>query len=144
MLDRQTPGVPLGTGPCLIRRDELAQTFVSRYSESHSPTQVVTNQGELAGEANAALDAALDQFQTLQSADVEYAGIVPVAPDGAIGQVAWSGSPQGAVTRAARNTEFSLLVPPAKVRRAVETNRMAEENTRRQLRAQARLLRHER
>lgn len=143
-LDRPTPGTPLGTGPFVVRREELGLTCVSRYSTNHSPTQVITNENELAVEANASLDAALVQFQTLLSADAEYAGIIPIEPDGAISQVAWSGSPRGAFTRASRNAEFSVLVPTARERRAAEVNRLAQENTRRMLRAQARLLRDER
>jgi hypothetical protein len=42
---------------------------------------------------------------------VEYAGLVPINPDGAISQVHWSGGPAGTVTRAGRNSEFSLTVP---------------------------------
>ena len=54
---------------------------------------------------------------------VEYAGIVPISPDGAIQQVEWSGGLSGCVTRASRNSEFSLVVAPYHERRQAERRR---------------------
>ena len=143
-LERRMPGAPLGTGAQVVRRDDVVETFITRYSPDHQPTDVESNTIDVEREANAALDAALAQFQVLATADVEYAGIVPIPLDGAIQQVVWSGSPQGAVTRASRNQEFSIMVPSWKERRASETNRLAQENTRRLIRAAGRLQRGER
>jgi hypothetical protein len=143
-LERRLAGPALGTGALVIRRDDLVETHITRYSPDHQPTEVESNTDAVRNEANAVLDAVQSDFQVLTSADVEYAGIVPISPDGAIQQVAWSGSPQGAVTRASRNQEFSILIPSWRERRATETNRLAQENTRRLIRAETRLLRGDR
>lgn len=138
-LERRLPGSPLGTGPQIVRRDELAETIIHRGTNEDQ-----TNHEELNREANAALDAAQAEFQTLQTSDAEYAGLIPISPDGAIRQIAWSGGPNGAVTRASRNQEFSTLVPAWKERRAIEANRLHAETSRRLLRAQWRLMRGDR
>lgn len=138
-LERRLPGTPLGTGPEIVRRDDLVETIIHR-----GTNETETNRNELTGEANAALDAALTAYQTLQTSDAEYAGLIPISPDGAIHQVAWSGGPQGAVTRAGRNQEFSTLVPPWKTRRDSENNRRLADAQRRLARAQWRLLRGDR
>lgn len=143
-LERRLAGPALGTGALVIRRDDLVETHITRYSPDHQPTEVESNTDAVQKEANAVLDAVQSDFQVLTSADVEYAGIVPISPDGAIQQVAWSGTPQGAVTRASRNQEFSILIPSWRERRATETNRLAQENTRRLIRAETRLLRGDR
>jgi hypothetical protein len=142
--DRPLPGGALGTGPLIVRRDDLAETLITVYSTSRSPIDARTNHEELTREAERALDAAEGEFQTLLSADIEYAGLVPIAPDGAIQQVAWSGGPRGAVIRASRNQEFSFTVPSWKERRAAEAGRLQTETARRLLRAQTRLLRGDR
>jgi hypothetical protein len=142
--ERVLPGPAQGTGPRVIRRDDLAETIISRYSTSHSPTDTITNRESLLAEAAATLDAAEAEFQTLETAQVEYAGLVPIAPDGAIHQIVWSGGPRGAVTRAGRNQEFSAFVPGWNERRARETSRRAVETSRRLARARERLLRNDR
>ena len=58
---------------------------------------------------------------------VEYAGIVPISPDGAIVQVQWTGGAAGGLTRAGRNSEFSLTVPSWNERRTAERTRQREE-----------------
>jgi hypothetical protein len=143
-LDRRLPGPLLGTGAHVLRRDDLAEKIVSAYSDNHIPTGFTTNHGPLEREAIGTLDAAQAEFQTLVTADAEYAGIVPISPDGAIRQVAWTCGPRGALTRASRNQEFSLAVPTWKERRAAEANRVVAESTRRAARAQWRLEREER
>lgn len=142
--DRVLPGPAQGTGPRVIRRDDLAETIISRYSASHNPIETITNREALKAEAAAMLDAAEAEFQTFETAQVEYAGLVPIAPDGAIHQIVWSGGPHGAITRAGRNQEFSSLVPGWNERRAMENSRRAAETSRRRARAQERLMRNDR
>jgi hypothetical protein len=48
---------------------------------------------------------------------------VPINPDGAIQQVEWRGGLSGCVTRAGRNSEFSLAVPSWRERRLAERRR---------------------
>ncbi len=50
---------------------------------------------------------------------MEYNGILPISCDGAIAQVEWSGGPNGAMTKASINTEFSLVVPSYQQRREI-------------------------
>ena len=81
------------------------------------PTGTTDNAAELDAEIEAQLDAAAGAYETRVTDYVEYAGIVPINPDGAITQVHWSAGPHGALTRAGRNNEFSLAIPPYAVRR---------------------------
>ncbi|MGQ0633043.1 MAG: hypothetical protein ACT4QC_00380 [Planctomycetaceae bacterium] len=142
--ERALAGALPGARSQIIRRDELVQTVITRYSSNHSPTSVETNAEELLREADAALAAAQAPFATRETAQIEYAGIIPIAPDGAIQQVVWSGGPEGAVTRAGRRQEFSLAVPAEPERRLAERQHRQTEETRRAARATARLVREER
>lgn len=121
--ERTLPGEPHGTGPKVLRRDDLVFTVTTQYDLQNNPIGTTDNADSLEREANAFLDAAQAEFETLATDEVEYAGIVPISPDGAIQQVQWSGSPSGAVTRASRNNEFSLVIPPWHERRHAERRR---------------------
>ena len=58
-------------------------------------------------------------LQTVTTGQVQYAGIVPISPDGAIQQIQWMGSTDaGCVTIASRNCEFSTVVQAWKERAA--------------------------
>jgi hypothetical protein len=50
----------------------------------------------------------------------EYNGIVPIDCDGAISQVTWEVGGSGASTKASRNSEHSIYVPPYRARRRAE------------------------
>lgn len=129
--EHRLSGRPLGTGPHLVHRDDVVRTVIGKYqgkSPSGSPTD---NLPTVANEATASLDAALDEFKIKRTAEIEYAGIVPIAPDGAIQQVVWAGGLEGGTTKAGRNHEFSLVVPSFKERRAAEKQRAAPANERR-------------
>jgi hypothetical protein len=121
--ERDLPGEPNGTGPHIVRRDDLVQTVITEYDSGNNPTGTTDNAGDFDAEAQGALDAAEAGFQTLETGVVEYAGVVPISPDGAIQQVEWSGGLAGCVTRASRNSEFSLVVPPFPERRQAERRR---------------------
>jgi hypothetical protein len=94
-------------GPRVIRRDDLVRTVVTQYDANNNPTGANDNTSAVEQEASESLDAAQAAFQTLVTSQVEYAGLVPISPDGAIQQVQWSGGLSGCVTRASRNSEFS-------------------------------------
>lgn len=123
--ERTLAGEPTGAGPRVIRRDDLMQTTVTEYDGANNPVDTRDNAQELEDEASAALDAAEAGFETLETDFVEYAGIIPIGPDGAIQQVEWTGGPTGALTRASRNSEFSLVVPSDPERRRAERARGA-------------------
>lgn len=125
--ERALPGEPSGTGPQVVRRDDLVRTVVTTYDSSHNPTGTTDNAQDFDEEAGYSLDAAEAEFQTLLTGYMEYAGITPISPDGAIQQVEWRGGLSGGTTRASRNSEFSLVVPSWKERRAAERGRNAEE-----------------
>lgn len=118
-LDRPMPGQKLKTGPQIIRRDEMVETKIGVY-DGQKLTSVTENNSEIIKEADYHLDAVQQGFQVLRTASMTYAGIIPISPDGAIQQVAWSGGPSGCSTTVGRNTEFSRVVPSWAERRAIE------------------------
>ena len=124
--ERDLAGDPNGTGPKVLRRDDLALAVVTQYDAGNNPTGTTDNSAAIDSDANDFLDAAQAEFQTLETGLVEYAGIVPINPDGAIQQIEWSGGLSGAVTRASRNNEFSLVVPAWHERRQAERRRGQE------------------
>jgi hypothetical protein len=79
-----------------------------------------TNRDDLNVECDAYLKQAQLEFQTPLPQDLAYAGLWPISPDGAIQQVGWSVGPEGATTRASRNSEFSTAVPLYQTRRLFE------------------------
>jgi hypothetical protein len=123
--ERVLPGEPIGTGPCVLRRDELVLAVVTQYDSGNNPTGTIDNADEIDQEANETLDAAEAGLTTLETGLVEYAGVVPINPDGAIQQVEWRGGLSGCVTRAGRNSEFSLAIPTWRERRVAERRRDA-------------------
>lgn len=127
--ERDLAGEPLGTGPQVLRRDDLVRTVTTQYDSSHNPTGTTDNASALDDEAQAQLDAAQGAWGTLVTDFVEYAGIVPISPDGAIVQVQWTGGTSGGLTRAGRNNEFSLAVPGWTERRSAEKARHRDEVT---------------
>ncbi|HLJ10987.1 MAG TPA: hypothetical protein VKU82_07355 [Planctomycetaceae bacterium] len=125
--ERALPGPVLGTGPKVLRRDDLVRTVSTQYDGGNNPTGTIENTSDLDDEAQSYLDAAEAEFETLETDQVEYAGIVPISPDGAIQQVEWLGGPGGGLTRASRNSEFSIVVPASKERRSAEKGRQRDE-----------------
>lgn len=117
------PGEETGTGPLVVRRDDLVHTVITNYDSTNGPQDTTANDDELQNEADFYIGAALDGLQTLQMAQLQYAGIVPISPDGAIQQVQWTGGLGGAITIASRNSEFSATVPPWKERAAAVLQR---------------------
>ena len=121
--ERDLPGPGLVTGPAVFRRDDIALTISTQYDPNNNPTGTTDNSDEIDAEAENHLDAAEAAFETVETDFVEYAGLVAIDPDGAISQVQWSGGPGGTVTRASRNSEFSLAVPGWSERRSAEKQR---------------------
>ena len=128
-ITRQMPGRKLGTGPAIIHRDDLENRLIGVYEpDANGPrgekfASITDNVDEVEKEANYYLDAAEAELQTLRQGNVTYAGIIPISPDGTIQQVAWASGPDGAVTQAGYNSEFSLVVPSWAERRQIERAR---------------------
>jgi len=122
-LSGASSGNDAGTGPAVFRRDDIVATITTQYDTNNNPTDTTDNLNAIDQEAENFLDAAEASFETVETDFVEYAGLVPINPDGAISQVSWSGGPAGTVTRASRNSEFSLTVPSYAERRRAEQQR---------------------
>jgi hypothetical protein len=129
---------PLGTGPLVILREELIETNVVAPMDNtqvrpggaggQAPALAVprnqsfaaSNTSEVERQSRYWLEAAALEFETQQTADLAYAGIVPISPDGAIQQVSWASSPGGCFTRASYNSEHNHNVPTYRERRVAE------------------------
>lgn len=114
------PGGSWGTGPRVLRHDEIEYKVRTNYQDDGRVTGVTTNEAQVISEADYALAATDLEYQTTSPVEVEYAGLVPISPDGAIQQVTWSVGLGGAKTRAGRNNEFNPAVPPYRERRLYE------------------------
>jgi hypothetical protein len=120
--DRAVAGSPPGAGLWCVRRDEMVETVLGApLLETGGPTQNSADPQRntvalhlLADPVAAALEQGLVPAST---ADVEYVGLQAVGVDGAIQQVQWSEGPEGAVTRASRNSEFATRLRPHAHRR---------------------------
>ena len=128
---------PLGTGALVINREELQEKIIGAKMNTGSKTAVPNNSGavdrnttELDKQADYWLRAAQLEFQIEQTADLTYAGLLPISPDGAIQQVTWQSGPQGCFTRASRNSEHSRIVPSYKERRISDRAKQGRENAR--------------
>lgn len=143
--ERRLPGNVYGTGPQILRREEIVRTVRAEYDRLDPMrarvTRVVDNLPEISLQADHYLNAAQSEYQLSHSADMEYAGIIPINPDGAIQQVSWSVGPHGATTRASRNSEFALYVPGYEERRRREAAWHAAREQDRAERAAARRMR---
>ena len=118
-----------GAGTRVILREDLVQRITGLYdTASDGPTAALpsyiqigtrTNSRQLDAQADSMLAAYAAQYQTVNSFDVPYAGLVPIQVDGLIQQVTYSivSGPGGStLTRASLNTEHSKYVPKYRVR----------------------------
>lgn len=102
-LDREL--VPGGSTTAVEIVEELARCFVLEYDAgSYSLTGATDNAASLAVEAEVYLDALERRHAARTPQFVEYAGLQPLEPDGSIDAVEWSIGPDGATTRAWRDT----------------------------------------
>lgn len=108
------------TGPMILNHPEIQLKVIVRYDANNNVNQVLTNRRKVEQEAEHYLDAAEKALRPEPSTDIQYAGIVPISPDGAIQQVSFKVGRGPAVTRASRNIEFDLNVPSYKERRRRE------------------------
>jgi hypothetical protein len=114
-------GSPNLTQPQIVRHDEL--TLQVRGAFGGGPG--TDNSSVISQAANYYLDAIAAQYQSVQSLDVPYVGIVPIQVDGTICQVTYSiqsGEGGACLTRASLNTEHSHYIPKYERRRDKTAN----------------------
>ena len=109
-----------GTGPLVLRREEITRHTAPTYDANYNVTGLTDTAQVCDAEADYYIDAALLEFQAQTPADVTYAGLLPLSPDGAITQVTWTVGPHGALTRAARNTEWNPALPTYRERQLLQ------------------------
>jgi hypothetical protein len=143
---RDMPPPLAGTRPKYIVRDDIAFESVATYLPQlvdndlgeidDSDHSFFTNEVEVDDQANYYLDAEEKEYQFTAPASIQYAGFVPIVPDGAIQQVTWTVDGAGfARTKASRNREDLQKTLPFKERRRIEIEReeaKKEQETRRQ------------
>jgi hypothetical protein len=113
---------PGAVGTRVVVRGELSEVVLGAPGTSEGePTanraEPETNRAELDLEATTLLAEVAAEWQARGTADVEYAGLLAISPDGAIEQVEFRVGPEGATTRASRNAEFAHSLAPHTVRR---------------------------
>ncbi|MBX9788593.1 MAG: hypothetical protein K2Y37_06730 [Pirellulales bacterium] len=95
-----------GTTVAVERVDELVQCYLLQYDPgTYALSSATDNAAALTLEAEAYLDALERRHRPRTPQFVEYAGLVPLEPDGSIDAVEWSIGPRGTTTRAWRDTE---------------------------------------
>ena len=113
-------GGNLGTEPLVIRDDGITQTFRAVYLPNGAIQTVTNNTASITPQATAVAQAAQDAYNITDAVEVQYAGIKDITRDGALAQLSWAVGPQGATTRAGRNTEVDYSVPRYSRRRSRE------------------------
>ena len=117
----QPLGKSRGTGDQVERHDDLFITIKQTYTGVATAGQVVTNAKQFSQDAARLVDQFARQYELDPAGDVQYAGVVPISPDGAIQQVGWTvGYGKPAVTRASRNAEFDRFAPSFAAKRQGE------------------------
>lgn len=110
-----------GTGPLILKQDDIVQTFKVSYDDTGNITGVADNISAVQQNANNIINAKLQEFQSPQAFTADYAGIFNISPDGAIRQVSWEVvHGVGSITRAGLNTEIDRSIPRFKAAREQE------------------------
>lgn len=109
---RKIANKPHGTGAMILRRPEMRLLKLASYSPPAAIPLISDNRDILDDEVKRQIDAVVGEFERVDAtSDSLYAGWLDISPDGAIQQVTWEVGPQGATTRASRNTESNPFVP---------------------------------
>ena len=96
------------SGPDIIRAPEIQERFIGQGANGNNIIEF-PRQGFARDEMNALINNREQAYRLEPSADIQYDGIEPVSPDGAIQQVTWTkAAGQNATTRASRNREHRL------------------------------------
>ena len=108
----RTKAPPLyGTGARILRHPELQSYYVAQYDASNALIGVLDNFATIDAQATLILDAIEQEYAAVSTADVEYAGLVDLALDGARQQITWKTGRQLATTRVTLNSEHDPFVP---------------------------------
>jgi hypothetical protein len=133
---KRKTGARNGTAAATVLREDVELKKTTAYHPAtQRPTKTTDNAKEADRIADYYLDGELRQYVASEAADRTYNGIVPVMCDGAIQQVTWAVGPGGVTTRASRNSEHAVFVPPYPQRRKAEVD--LEELARRKQQAEA-------
>lgn len=118
-------------GEFVIARPELFASVKADYDGGTSPSGLTTTTADAIEEADAYLDLFEQRFAEAETSEMEYAGIVPIALDGAIQQVRYQvGVKDQPLTRASRNFEFDVHAPSAAQRKRAESHESIRETLR--------------
>ena len=123
VVKRTMPPPKLGTGPHIVRDDDIFLRVTPQYSAGNpesSKDAPKDNMDIVKKYANERLDAEQKKFQTKGPRHVTYAGWISVDLDGGIVQVSWTMGKTGAFTAASLNDEIAVLTVPYQERRFIE------------------------
>jgi hypothetical protein len=109
-LEREAVLAP-GSGALTIQRPELyASKYVIYASDGISQEQIIGSEDKANAEADAYLAIFQRKYQDAWAYEREYAGFLPVSPDGKIAQVRWScAMNRAALTHASVNAELDVF-----------------------------------
>lgn len=114
------PGQAAGTNPQIARKTDVQVDVTSTYGQFNQLLAFGLENRDAISRANYYLDGMILPYLPSTSQTLQYNGIVPIACDGAIGQVTWDVGGSGASTTASLNTEHEVNVPPYPARRRRE------------------------
>jgi len=111
------------TGPRVVWHPEIVAKFRAEYDDQNNVTETINNRPTIDPEGEHYLDALVKEYEPRPATTIQYAGLVPIEPDGAIQQVTWTVGGSGATTHASRNIEGHRVTPSYKERRRQENLR---------------------
>jgi hypothetical protein len=122
-LSAALPGVGFATGcpsEAVYRPDLIYMIETSRRPSTWAIQRVRNNGADVLPAANYYLNAAVAKYDPKVRYDREYAGVVPISPDGLIHQVTWTvGNGAPATTRVSVNGEHATYLPSYPEKRRV-------------------------
>lgn len=107
-------GTKTGTAAAILRHEEIVVRTVPVYAAGFRVTSIDYFRLSADIEADYYLDAQERAWRDDRPSEATYAGVYPVALDGAISHVVYSFGNPKPTTRVARNTEFKEYLPPFK------------------------------
>lgn len=128
-LVRYTPQLNLKANPKVIascRRQDVQLNVTATYSPTGAITGTRLLEADAVLRANYYLQGMAAQYFLQDAQQRAYNGILPIGLDGAIAQVTWTIDGNGQTTKASRNCEHDLYVPPYPARRRIEAIRPGE------------------
>lgn len=110
----------------VVRLPELRLAIRQQYEDEQDPESnqpnrpiaVLDNRGHVEGNATLQADRIIATITDTSGLDVEWAGLKPISPDGAIKQVTWRLGAGPTTTRASRNREHAPMTEQEKQQRA--------------------------